>query len=205
VRESQRERLMRAMMELAGDKGFAATTLPEIAALARVSPNVFYEHFADKTDCFIAVCDEAAREILDQLLKLASEPDWLMAVRVGVDRYLCWWAHHPAFARAYFVELPAAGERALERRDRQYEAFREMFRALAARARHEQPELREPPEVALRALVPAITEIIGEEVRAGRTHRLAELAGELVWLVVRTLADDATASAIAPRGEADSA
>jgi AcrR family transcriptional regulator len=196
---------MRAMVELAGEKGFAATTLPELAALARVSPNAIYEHFADKTDCFIAVCDDAATEILDQLLELASEPDWLTALRVGMDRYLHWWTDRPAFARAYFVELPVAGERALAQRDRQYERFREMFRALAARARSEQPDLPGTPDTAVRALVPAITELIAEEVRAGRTHRLPELSGELVWLVVRTLADDATARAVAPRGKADAA
>jgi AcrR family transcriptional regulator len=205
VRASQRERLMRAVVELVGEKGYAATTLPELAALARVSPNAIYQHFDDKTDCFIAVCDEAATEILEQLLELASAPDWLTAVSEGMNRYLHWWAERPAFTRAYFLELPVAGERALEQRDRQYERFRDMFRALAARARAEQPELGELPEVAVRALVPGITEIIAEEVRAGRTGRLLELHDELVWLVVRTLADDATADKVAPGGKARAA
>jgi predicted peroxiredoxin len=41
----------------------------------------------------------------------------------------------------------------------------------------------------------AITELVAEEVRAGRTAQLEQLADEVATLGIRLLADDATAAA----------
>ena len=193
VRASQRERLVRAMLETVAERGYEATTVPDVVARARVSRNAFYEFFDDKIDCFIAACDDAAAEMLDQLLSLVSEPDWIRALRRGMRDYLAWWSERPAFARAYFVGLPAAGERAMAQRDRQYKFFRAMFADLGRRARAEQTGLPPLSPLAPRVLVLAITELIAEEVRSGRTARLGELEPDVFFLAVKLLADDETA------------
>ena len=41
VRASQRERLIRAMLETVAERGYEATTVPEVVARARVSRNAF--------------------------------------------------------------------------------------------------------------------------------------------------------------------
>lgn len=197
VRASQRERLVRAMVESVAERGYAATTVPEVVATARVSRNAFYDHFSDKTECFIAACDEEAGLLLDALLDFVSEPDWVEALRGGLRAYLAWWRDRPAFSRAYFLELPSAGPRAIEQRERAYERFREMWRALGARARAEQPELPPLRDIVPRVLTSAITELVAEEVREGRTERLDRLHGDLLELMVRLLADDATARRVA--------
>src|SRR6266542_2460766 len=79
VRTSQRERLLRAMVECVGERGYAETTVPRVVAAARVSRSSFYAFFEDKTDCFIAACDEASSDLLASLMELASEPDWVEA------------------------------------------------------------------------------------------------------------------------------
>src|SRR5687767_3363754 len=117
VESSQRERIVRAMIELVAEHGYAATTVPAVVAKARVSRNAFYEHFADKTDCFIAVANEVNRELLDGLYEFASEETWLEALSNGMEFYLGYFEDRPAFSRTYFLELPAAGERALEQRE----------------------------------------------------------------------------------------
>ena len=73
VRASQRERLVRAMLETVAERGYEATTVPDVVARARVSRNAFYEFFDDKIDCFIAACDDAAAEMLDQLRECLGE------------------------------------------------------------------------------------------------------------------------------------
>ena len=83
VRASQRERIVRAMLESVGRDGYEVTTVPRVVATARVSRNAFYEFFADKADCFIAACDEAAQELLAELVDLVSEPDWVQAMWRG--------------------------------------------------------------------------------------------------------------------------
>src|ERR1700716_1009047 len=124
VRESQRARIVRAMLECVGRDGYEATTVPDVVATARVSRNAFYEVFQDKADCFIAVCDQTSEELLGELLELASEPDWTQAMREGARRYLRWWQDRPTISSAYLLSLPTVGGRALRQRGRHYAAFR---------------------------------------------------------------------------------
>ncbi|HEV2981419.1 MAG TPA: TetR/AcrR family transcriptional regulator [Solirubrobacteraceae bacterium] len=201
VRDSQRARILRAMMECVGRRGYEGTTVPDVVATARVSRNAYYELFTDKADCFIAVCDEAADELLGELVALASESSWISAVRLGAHAYLRWWQQRPTLARAYFLSLPMVGERASQQRERQYEAFRAMFSELGRRARAEQPELAPLEELVPRVLVLAITELVADEVRARRTSRLTALSDQVALLAIRLLADDATAAQVRAAGE----
>ena len=195
VRASQRDRLLTAMLDAVAERGWQATTVPQIVAAARVSRNAFYELFTDKTDCFLALSDQLAGEILAEFTASGGD-DWLSALRLGTGRYLRWWQERPAFSRTYFVELPTAGTRAVEQRDRQYARFRELFEALASWARQQQPDLPALRPLATRTIVVTVTELIAEEVRAGQTDRLTDLEDELVYLVTLLLADEATARGV---------
>src|SRR3954452_18613171 len=199
VRASQRDRLLRAMLECVAANGYEATTVPQVVATARVSRNAFYEFFADKTECFIATCDQAAKGLLEELLALRAETDWIEGGRLGGGIYLRWWQDRPELSRAYFLGLPQAGERAIEQRERNYELLRAMFADLGRRARAEQPQLAPLIAIVPRILVLSITELVAEEVRAGRVDRLTELQDDLFFLIIRLLADDATWQGVAQR------
>ena len=54
-------------------KGYAATTIADIAAEAGVSKRTFYEHFDSKAECLIALYEAASRQAL-QVLKGAIDP-----------------------------------------------------------------------------------------------------------------------------------
>lgn len=198
VRSSQRERLLRSMLECVAECGFEGTTVSMVVSAARVSSNAFYKFFADKTDCFLSACDGVAGELLAELVALTAEPDWIQAMRKGARIYLRWWAQRPAFARAYLLSLQSAGERADEQRERTYAMFRGMFAELARRARAEQSELPALSPLVPRVLVLAITGVVADEVRAGRTARLEELADDVARLAIKLLADDQTAAAAIP-------
>lgn len=187
VRDSQRERLVRAMLECAFEHGYAATTIAHVVAKARVSRTAFYDLFEDKEACFLDACDMAATEMLEEQYALAQESSrWTAAVREGVRRYLGWWQRHPRYAVAYLLELPAAGPRALAQRDRAYARFVAMYEALAAWSRTEQPELEPLPSLVPRLIVNTITETVAQEVRAGRVDRLHELEDDLVLTMKKT-------------------
>jgi AcrR family transcriptional regulator len=196
VRASQRQRLLAAMLDSVADNGYDATTVPAVVARARVSRNAFYALFRDKVDCFIALCDDLAEQILAEMNAMAGASDWVEALRTGTARYLAWWADRPAFSRTYFVELPTAGARAVEQRDRQYARFRELFDGLAAWARVQQPGLPPLRPLATRTIVLAVTEIVAEEVRGGRTAQLTDLTDEIVFLIATLIAGDGTASRV---------
>jgi len=122
------------MLQCVATHGYTATTVQKVAALARVSPNSFYTFFSDKTDCFLALCDDLAETLLGELIAVGiAEDEWLEAAGKGVRVYLDWWRDRPEITRAYCVELAAAGKPAFEQRHRSYERYEETFLALAAR------------------------------------------------------------------------
>lgn len=189
VRGSQRARLLHAMKELVAQHGYAATTVPQVVARARVSRNAFYEFFADKEACFLAMCEDQAAQFSATVRAVAAlERGWMAALRAGIRASLDWYRERPEFSRAYFVELPTAGQAAIEQRLRAYLPFERMLVFIAEWARREHPAL--PP---LRARLPhmaivAITETIAGEVRAGRTQRLLELEDDLTYSTMNLLA-----------------
>ena len=193
VRGSQRRRICRAMLEVVAEHGYEGATVGQVVAAARVSRNAFYEFFTDKTDCFLTVSAELNDELLEAVLAGRVEDDWIASVRLGTDAYLEWWRQHAAFARAYFTGYAELGARAVEQRRDAYEPFVAMFAELGRLAREQQPELGPLAPLVPRVLVFSITELVADEIRAGRSERLVELAPELSALVVRLLADDETA------------
>ena len=196
VLESQRTRLLAAMLACVAEQGYATTTVADVVSAARVSRNAFYELFDDKEACFVAAADDAGRRFLEELYALGGDGDWTEALRRGLRRYLEWWQESPAFAVAYLVELPTAGRRALEQRDAAYVRYARLFEALAALARDHDPDLRPLPPLASRIIVTAITEMLAQEVRAGRGDRLTDLEPHLLRFLLETLADAQTAERV---------
>jgi AcrR family transcriptional regulator len=188
VKSSQRERLLRAMLDSVDRRGYHATTVSEVVAAARVSTNAFYEFFDDKLACFIALCDEEARGLLGAALEGVDAPTWRETLRRGVVAYLRWWQERPAFSRAYLLELPSAGAPAIEQRSRASQGFADLFNGLAQRARNEEPDLPEPPKLAAELLLVGLTDLVAREVREGRIDRLTEIAPDLEELIAALLA-----------------
>src|SRR4051812_20701427 len=59
VDAEHRRRLLRAVIAVASEKGYAELTVADVVAAARVSRKAFYAQFADKQDCFVTATDEA--------------------------------------------------------------------------------------------------------------------------------------------------
>jgi AcrR family transcriptional regulator len=199
VRDSQRERLLRAIVELVAEHGYEHTTVPMVVATARVSRNAFYELFEDKVDCFLAASDRAAADVLTALMALADQPDWIGAVVDGARIYARWWQDRPAQTLAYFVGLQDAGARAVAQRERSYRAFETMFEQLGRWARVQEPMLEPLHVAAPRAIVLSVTDLVARQVRAGAVARLDQLTPEIVYLTVKLLADESHARAAVAR------
>lgn len=71
-----------------GQRGFAATTMDDIAENARVAKGAVYHHFTTKEAVFEAVFDQVSRDLVEEIDRVArSEKDVLSAMVVGTQHY----------------------------------------------------------------------------------------------------------------------
>jgi AcrR family transcriptional regulator len=189
VEASQRSRLLEAVGRAVAERGYAGATIDDVVRRAGVSKKTFYDHFADKEDCFLAAYEAASEELLRRVIEArADHEDWEERTRAGNAAYLRWLAADPALARVFLIEVAAAGPRAAERRERIRDDYAELTRALQEEARAEMPSLPELPPEIFQAVVAAVDDIVVRRIREGGAERLPELEPILLYLEVALLA-----------------
>jgi AcrR family transcriptional regulator len=183
VEASQRTRLLEAVGRAVAERGYAAATIDDVVRRAGVSKKTFYEHFADKQDCFLAAYEAASEELLERVREAhATHDDWLERTRAGVRAYLRWLAAEPALARVFLIEVAAAGPQALERRERLRDRYAELIRERRFQA---QPRL--PIEI-FHAVVAAVDDVVVRHIRESGAEDLPSLEPVLVYLQTALLA-----------------
>jgi len=192
VRASQQERLHRATIAAVAESGYGPVRVADIVRRARVSRAAFYAHFADKEDCFLAATREGGRLMQGRVVAAtralpAGAPDEDV-LRAACRAFLEFLADEPAFARVFYVEMPAAGPRAVERIEIAGRRFAEMTAKWHRRARARHPEWPAVPEEAYLGLAGAAAELVRSRVRNGETDALPELEDTLVFLHLSVLA-----------------
>ncbi len=161
VEESQRIRLVEAMAKAVASKGYASTSVADVLALAGVSRKSFYEHFANKEECFVYTYDQAVEMILDDVTAATvTAPGMVEAAVEGTRAYLNFLSTHPEMAWTFLIEVVAAGTLANSRRTLTRERFAKLFADLYSEARADQPDLPTIPHYRFQALVGANDELI---------------------------------------------
>jgi|SRR5579864_6667051 len=87
-REKTRAAIVKAAKRSFGERGFAAVTMDEIAAGARVAKGAVYHHFSTKEALFEVVFEQVSRELVSELNRISrAENDPLAAMAVGTEGY----------------------------------------------------------------------------------------------------------------------
>jgi AcrR family transcriptional regulator len=198
VAASQRARLLEAVGRAVADRGYAAATIDDIVRGAGVSKKTFYEHFADKQECFVAAYEAAAEELLERVRDAHGTSDaWLDRTRAGIRAYLHWLAAEPALARVFLIEVAAAGPRAAEARERMRDRYAVLMRNLQEEARADIPTLPRLPEEVFRAAVAAVDELVVRRIREATARDLPQLEPVLLYLQLALLAGPEVAASAA--------
>jgi AcrR family transcriptional regulator len=125
---SQAEQIIRALAAAAGERGYPAVTVAEIAARASVSQATFYSHFPDKHSALVAALDSAGAQMLGVVMPASRRaPDWASGVRGAIGALCAFCAAEPDLARLAAVETYSAGPMALEQRDRIIDEMRALL------------------------------------------------------------------------------
>jgi hypothetical protein len=115
----------------------------------------------------------------------ASAEDLL---RASIGAYVDFLAEEPAFARAFYVDMPVAGPRAVRHIEAAQHAFARLNRSWHERARRDHPAWPAVPYEAYYALAGAATELVRTQVRRGPIDASSGLEDTLVALHLAVLA-----------------
>lgn len=153
VIRSHSERMMIAFTELIASHGYAAVGVKEIVDRSSVSRSAFYMCFDSKESCaeaayarFISVL---VSEMSASIVHQSSED-----VFAVLATYLATLGSDLVVARAFQVEMDAAGPRARERRRQALRGLAALLHAELGRQAQSDPDL--DPDVSMEALVGAV-------------------------------------------------
>src|SRR5688572_17161510 len=171
------------------EKGYRATTIADIARVARVSKTVVYAHFRDKEHCLLELYSRATDRVLEtvreaQAAAQAEGLPWRDRLRAGIGAYMEAMSAGPAVAWAALVEVQGAGRSALALRRDVVDRYVDLISSVAADLAHRYPdEVRPVPRALVLAAVGGINELMLVRVERGEAERLPEdasLAADVV-------------------------
>jgi AcrR family transcriptional regulator len=177
VARNQRERLFAALVAVVAEKGYEATRVADLLELSGVSRSAFYEHFGDKEDCLLAALDEFVGPTIGAIANVEahSMPLGEEQTRLAFDAVIRLIVEQPATARMCFVEIYAAGPRAVEKIDRTTDTFQDFVGATL----HRMPgRAGMPPEI-VRAVIGGLRRIIHTRLYRGEEEALIELIPQM--------------------------
>ena len=185
-----RARLTAGLATAIAEKGYAAVTIADVVRVARVSKRTFYEHFADKEACFLALYAETSDELIELIAAAAATADgpWDERIRAAARAYFERVAGEPELIRAALLEIQAAGPRGRELRREVQRRYAEQLRGFSEAAEAEEAGIRALTPALATAVVGGLNELMLDAVEAGQAARMGELADAATELIRAVLA-----------------
>lgn len=168
------------MARVVARRGYAATTVDEIAAESGVSRKALYTHFSGKEDLLL----QAHRAIVRQIVAgagpaAAEQEDWRAALRALFDWGLELFAREPTLANLSLIEVAAATPAS---RQLQRETLNRI-RALIEQATADGPQ--NVPDIAIDGMLGGMAYAIAKAAEEGDPSELPALRPELMaWFML---------------------
>jgi AcrR family transcriptional regulator len=180
VSEMQRLRLLRAAVAAVEELGYANATVAQITTLARVSRRTFYDLFANREDCLLAVIEDAVARVEHEFEEAnLTELPWVERLRTGLWLILCYFDSEPALARLCVIQSARGSQRVLERREQLLASL--ALAVDAGRGESSNPEDCQP--LIAEGLVGAALSIIYSRLLKRDPEPLSGLLGELMGML----------------------
>jgi AcrR family transcriptional regulator len=185
------QRVLDGLAEVLEHKAYAAATIADIVAAARVSKRTFYEHFDTKQACLLALCEHLSTDVLT-LIAAGYDPDadWVVQLQQVTRAYLGHLQTRPALLRALYLELLAIGPAGLAVRRRIGQRFELFLMMQVELSRLREPDKRPLSAALAAAVVGGINELILQAIEEGRSNDLVALSDtvtEFVQAVLKSL------------------
>jgi AcrR family transcriptional regulator len=165
----QRRRLFEAAAAVFARVGYAEASAEAISREAGMSKATFYEHFANKEECILALFDEAATEVMRAMAGAAADDggSYEDRIRANVASFLEILTQYPDSAQTVLVEIIGAGPRTAERRDAILDLFAEGLLRDNARMAERIGAPRFASKEDAFAIIGAVVELVSRQLRTG--------------------------------------
>ena len=187
--EVQKQRLFEAAAIVFSKAGYAEASAEAISRQAGMSKATFYEHFANKEECLVALFEHATSSFLDKLVSASrgAERDFQERHSAGLRAILESFQANPPLAQAILVETVGAGPRLAELRIATLNAFAQVMYEQTVRAAELTggPAFASPDEAF--AIVGATFELVSRQLRTGEPARLLDLQPLIERLIIGLL------------------
>src|SRR5947208_5140001 len=185
----QRRRLFEAAAAVFSRLGYADASAEAISREAGMSKATFYEHFANKEECILALFDEAATEVTRALVNAPAQASTSYEdhVRANVHAFLTILGEYPNSAQTLLVEIIGAGPRAAERRESILDLFADGLLRDNARMAERFGNPRFASKDDAFAIIGAIVELVSRQLRSGVPARLEDLEPVITRLTLGLL------------------
>ncbi len=101
VQASQRQRILDAVLDVVGERGYAAATVADVTTAAGVSRTTFYEQFRNKQDAFLTAYDEFGERFLADLAAVPATTTPAEVLAAAAERLVDWGRRRPLACRAF--------------------------------------------------------------------------------------------------------
>jgi AcrR family transcriptional regulator len=196
--ENNRRRVLFAAAELAAERGYRASTLAEVQRRAGVDAEAFRRVFPDKRAAFAAVHEEHFRHVTAVTAGafFGGVGEWPERIWEAARAFAQVMEQNPATAYVGFVEVHAAGPRAVQRNDELVLAFTLFLQqGYGYRAQLRAEPAGEPPtRLALEAIAATNFEIGYHQIRASRSPKLTGLVAHVTFLCLAPFVGAAAAN-----------
>jgi AcrR family transcriptional regulator len=173
----QRDRLFEAAAFVFATTGYADASAESISRAAGMSKATFYEHFANKEECILALFDQAYTVLLERIVEAAAAAgeDPVARMREGMRAFLVVLGEDPNEAQTLLVEIIGAGPAAMRRRDEIITSFAQVLdRENEAHAEEGVlPRFASPHDAF--AIVGAIAELVSRQLRLNEPEHPLDL------------------------------
>jgi AcrR family transcriptional regulator len=179
----QRERLIAAMLRAASELGYRETNVQDVIERAGVSRPTFYEHFANKEDCFLAAFDATAERLCDRIGAAAAKggDNLRNRLRFGLETLLHFAATEPEAARTLVVEARAASPDAVMRRDALLDHFAD---CIDTQVRELLPDAPSPSPITAAGIVGGIEALLYSRLNKGEVDDFDSLLPSTMYFLV---------------------
>jgi AcrR family transcriptional regulator len=125
-----RRRLLDGLAASIEEKGYRNTTVADIVRRARTSRRTFYEHFAGKEACFVALITDANAEMIRQIAAAVDvSAPWDRQVRQAVEAWVACSEAEPALMLSWIRDVPSLGDAARRLQREVMDAFIDTIQA----------------------------------------------------------------------------